>query len=175
MAAEAAANIIPILDVVADVLLAHDAVQLVLEWQKLKIERQAAFDFVSKAPYTLEELQVHSSLGYEEFFRYDQFIKIVQAEEDLSKRFGSAGDGYQYHHVVTQGGANATNIRPELIQNTDNIVRLPRLVHEAVTAAYKEPAPEDETKTLYEWVQSQPYTSQREEGLRILRRLRILK
>jgi hypothetical protein len=175
MAAEAAANIIPILDVLADVLLAHDAVQLVLEWRKLKIERQAAFDFVSKAPYTLEELQVHSPLGYEEFFRYDQFIKIVLAEEDLSKRFGSAGDGYQYHHVVTQGGANATNIRPELIQNTDNIARLPRLVHEAVTAAYQEPAPEDETKTLYEWVQSQPYTSQREEGLRILRRLRILK
>jgi len=28
---------------------------------------------------------------------------------------------------------------------------------------------------LYEWLQSQPYSVQREEGLRILRKLRILK
>jgi hypothetical protein len=44
MTAEAAANIIPILDVLADVMLAHDAVQLIAKWQQLKIERQAASD-----------------------------------------------------------------------------------------------------------------------------------
>jgi hypothetical protein len=94
----------------------------------------------------------------------------------LSKRFGPAGDGYQYHHIVTQGGMNATKIPPAQLQNTDNVIRLPTLVHEAVSAEYLKPAPADETKTLYEWVQSQPYNIQREEGLRILReKLRILK
>jgi len=34
----------------------------------------------------------------------------------LEKRFGSAGDGYQYHHIVTQGGANAGNILAEQLQ-----------------------------------------------------------
>lgn len=175
MAAEAAANIIPILDVLADVMLAHDAIQLYLEWQKLKIDRQAAFDFIKKAPHTLEELQVRSPLGYEEFSRYDQFIKSVPEEEDLSKRFGPAGDGYQYHHIVTQGGKNGDKIPPAQLQNTDNIVRLPTLLHEAVSAEYSKPAPNDKTKTLYEWLQDQPYSVQREEGLRILRKLRILK
>jgi hypothetical protein len=83
MSAEAAANIIPILDAIADVMLAHDAVQLALEWQKLKIERQAASDFIKKAPYTLAELQVRSPLGYEEFSRYDLFIKIVLDDKDF--------------------------------------------------------------------------------------------
>jgi hypothetical protein len=156
-------------------MLAHDAVQLLLQWQKLKIERQAAFDFIKKAPSTLAELQVSSPLGYEEFSRYDRFIKIAFDEEDLSKRFGPAGDGYQYHHIVTQGGTNAANIRPELIQNTDNIVRLPTLVHEAVTAEYQRPARADPTKKLYEWLQTQPYSLQRADGLRILRELGILK
>ena len=29
------------------------------------------------------------------------FTKIALEDEDLSKRFGSAGAGYQYHHIVT--------------------------------------------------------------------------
>jgi hypothetical protein len=103
------------------------------------------------------------------------FIKITLDDKDLSKRFGPAGDGYQYHPIVTQGGMNATKIPPAQLQNTDNIIRLPTLVHEAVTAEYLEPAHEDETKTLYEWVQSQPYSVQREEGLKVLRKLRIIK
>ena len=128
-----------------------------------------------KAPYTLEQLQVRSPLGHEEFSRYDLFIKTTLDDKDLSKRFGSAGNGYQYHHIVTQGGVNATKIPPVQLNNTDNIIRLPTLIHEAVTAEYLKAADADATKTLYEWLQSQPYSVQREEGLRILRKLRILK
>lgn len=175
MTAEAAANIIPILDVLADVLLAHDAVQLYLKWRKLKIERQVASDFSKKAPYTLEELQVRSPLGYEEFSSYDQFTKIAVDEEELSKRFGPAGNGYQYHHVVTQGGENKTKIPQAQLQNTDNIVRLPTLIHEAVSARYDEKAKQDRTKTLYQWLQTQPYEVQRAEGIEIMRELGILK
>jgi hypothetical protein len=175
MSGEVAANVIPIIDILADVMLANDIITLAREWQKLKIEQQAVSDFIKKAPYSLEELRVRSPLGYEEFSRYDLFIKITLDDKDLSKRFGPAGDGYQYHHIVTQGGQNATKIPSAQLQNTDNIIRLPTLVHEAVTAEYLGPAPADETKTLYEWVQSQPYSIQREEGLRILRKLRILK
>ena len=70
------------------------------------------------APYSLMELQVRSPLGYEEFSRYDLFIKITLDDKDLSKRFGPAGDGYQYHHIVTQGGQNATKIPAAQLQNT---------------------------------------------------------
>jgi hypothetical protein len=175
MSGEVAANIIPIIDILADVMLANDTIRLVREWQKLKVEQQAVSDFLKKAPYTFEELQVSSPLGYEEFSSYNLFTKMAGEDEDLSKRFGPAGDGYQYHHVVTQGGENATKIPPEQLQNTDNIIRLPTLIHEAVSAKYAEKASQDSTKTLYQWLQTQPYDVQRSEGIGILRELRVLK
>jgi len=52
---------------------------------------------------------------------------------------------------------------------------LPTLLHEAVSAEYSKPAPEDRSMTRYQWIQTQPYDIQREEGLQILRDLNILK
>lgn len=92
----------------------------------------------------------------------------------LEKRFGPAGDGQQYHHIVTQGGANQ-KLPAELLQNTDNIVRLPTLLHEEVNAEYMKPAEQNPSMSMYDWLQTQPYDVQREEGLKILRKLRILK
>jgi hypothetical protein len=93
----------------------------------------------------------------------------------IAKMFGAAGAGSQYHHIVTQGGLNAKKIPAELLQNTDNIVRLPTLLHEIATDEYLQPAPENSGRTLYEWLQTQPYDVQREVGLNILRQLHILK
>jgi hypothetical protein len=121
----------------------------------------------------LEDLQV-SSDGYEDFSSYDAFYKGEPSLEVLAKRFGPAGDGQQYHHIVTQGGADADNISPDELQNTNNIIRLPTLLHEAVNAEYLKPRL-DTNMTKYQWLQTQPYDVQREEGLRILRDLHILK
>ncbi len=92
--------------------------------------------------------------------------------DEMAKRFGGAGDGNQYHHVVTQGGANDKNIPQNLLQNTDNIVCLPTLLHEAVNAEYSQ-AERGKNMTKYQWLQTQPYDVQREEGLKILRKLHI--
>ena len=93
----------------------------------------------------------------------------------MAKRFGGAGDGNQYHHIVTQGGANADTVPPEQLQNTENIIILPTLLHEAVSDEYLRPAPDGSKLKLYEWLQTQPYAVQREFGLQILRELNILK
>jgi len=116
------------------------------------------------------------SNGYQEFASYDDFIKSELTRDVLYKMFGRAGDGYQYHHIVTQGGANANDplISPEQLQNTDNIILLPTLLHEAVNADYSR-LKKDSTTTEYEWLQTQPYDVQRAEGLKILRELHILK
>jgi hypothetical protein len=174
MSVEGAANVVPILDVVADVALAFDVANTILQFRKLTTDATAAFDFSSKGPYSLEELQVLSN-GYEEFASYDAFVKGELALNAIDKRFGGAGDGYQYHHIVTQGGANANNpsIFPEQLQNTDNIICLPTLLHEVVNGAYSN-GKDGTTMTMYEWLQTQPYDVQREEGLKILRQLHIL-
>ena len=171
---EGLANVTPGVDVAADVLMAADIARTVVEFRKLAVDAAAALDFVKDGPHTLEDLQV-SSDGYEEFSSYDAFYKVELALELLDKRFGSAGDGQQYHHIVTQGGANADNISPEQLQNTDNIIRLPTLLHEAVNAEYLKPSRDDPSMSIYRWLQTQPYDVQREEGLRILRDLQILK
>jgi hypothetical protein len=118
-------------------------------------------------------LQISSS-DYEEFSSYDQFAKGELSPDQMAKRFGGAGDGYQYHHIVTQGGANGRNLSPQQLHNTDNILILPTLLHEVVSDEYLEPS-SDPNMNLYQWLQTQPYHVQRERGLRILRDLHILK
>jgi hypothetical protein len=170
---EGLANLIPGVDVAADALMAADIARTVVEFRKLAVDAAAALDFVKDGPHSLEDLQV-SSDDYEEFSSYDEFYKTEFSLELLAKRFGPAGDGQQYHHIVTQGGANADNIPPEQLQSTDNIVRLPTILHEAVNGAYLNDSP-DPNMNMYQWLQTQPYDVQREEGLKILRDLHILK
>ena len=170
---EALANLIPGVDVAADVMLAADIARTLSEYTKLAIDATAALDFLRKAPYSLEDLQVLAS-DYEEFSTYDQFVKGELSPDQLVKRFGGAGVGYQYHHIVTQGGANPDNLLPQQLQNTNNIIRLPTVLHEAVNDEYLKPSP-DPNMNLYQWLQTQPYEVQRETGLEILRELHILK
>lgn len=171
---EGLGNLIPGVDVAADVAIVADTALTVAEFRKLAVDAAAALDFVNDGPHSLEDLQAASN-GYEEFSSYDEFYKAELSVELLAKRFGPAGDGQQYHHIVTQGGANADNISAEQLQNTDNIIRLPTLLHEAVNAEYSKLLQDDTGMTMYQWLQTQSYEIQREEGLKILRRLNILK
>jgi hypothetical protein len=166
---------VDIVPIVGEVLAMIEGVRTVVEFRQLRIDLEATFQFIKDGPRTLEQLQV-SSNSHEEFSSYDEFKKLDPTQYELVKRFGPAGDGYQYHHIVTQGGENANNISQEQLQNTDNIIRIPTLLHEAVTAEYySRRAPDGSGMTLYRWLQTQPYKVQREWGLRILRDLHILK
>ncbi len=167
---EALGNAIPGLDVAADVAMAATVARTISEYKQLAIDATAALDFVKQAPYSLENLKVSSS--YQEFQSYSDFVKLPLA---IAKMFGSADDGNQYHHIVTQGGLNAENIPQELLQSTNNIIMLPTLLHEMVSDEYLQPAPDNSGRTLYQWLQTQPYEVQRGEGLTILRDLGILK
>lgn len=166
---EALGNLIPGVDVAADAALLTTIAQTISEYRQLAVDATAALDFVKQAPYSLENLQVSSS--YQEFQSYSDFVKLLLA---ITKMFGSADDGNQYHHIVTQGGSNAENIPQKLLQNTDNIIMLPTLLHEMVSDEYLQPAPDNSGRTLYQWLQAQPYDVQREVGLNILRDLGIL-
>jgi hypothetical protein len=168
---EALVNLIPGLDVAADVAMVAEIAQTAVKYRKLAIEAAAALKFVQNGPYSLEDLQV--SGDYKEFSSYDAFLKNRPNSTFTLKYFGPAGDGSQYHHLVTQGGANADAVLPQL-QSTENILILPTLLHEIVTDEYRGPAPDDSGLTLYQWLQTQPYQVQREYGLKILRDLDIL-
>jgi hypothetical protein len=170
---ETLANLIPGVDVPADVAMVAEIARTITEYRQLAIDTAVAFDFVQNAPYSLEDFQV--SGDYREFSSYGGFTKGQVSSELFGKWAGPAGDGSQYHHLVTQGGTNANNIPQERLQNTDNIVIIPTLLHEMVSDEYLKPSPVDASMTLYQWLQTQPYDVQREMGLNILRELHILK
>ena len=163
--AEAAANAIPLVGVAADIAMLIDLANTISEFKQLKINADAAIDFIKNGPYSFEQLQVPSPGGYEEFSSYYEFRKDVFPGWLLEKRFGPAGDGKQHHHLVTQGGANEGKIPSERLHNTDNIIRLPTLLHEAVNAEYLRESPEPNLN-MYQWLQTQPYEVQREKGFK---------
>lgn len=167
VAADAVANIIPGVGEAADVTMAFDIMATTVEFHRLRVDTEAALSFANHAPYSLDELRV--TPANESFGSYYEFTKIL-----LAKRFGPAAAGYQYHHVIEQGGTNGVNIPPEQLHNTENIIRVPALVHEVITAAYAEDM-DDSGMSVREWLRTQPYDVQRAEGLKILQRLGILK
>jgi hypothetical protein len=170
---EGVANLIPGVDVAADLLMIADIALTVSEFRKLAIDATAALEFAKQGPRSFEELQVPTN-EYEEFSSYYEFVKGELILDVMAKRFGRAGDGNQYHHIVTQGGANEGKIPPEKLQNTDNVIILPTILHEAVNAEYSRKSPV-ENMNMYQWLQTQPYDVQHEVGLKILRELHILK
>jgi hypothetical protein len=172
LAAELMVDAVPGIGLAGDAATLIDMANTIAELKKLKIDADAAIEFVKHGPYSLEELQVNSD--YEEFSSYGDFLKDAAYVALLAKRFGGAGRGNQYHHIVTQGGANETKIPAEQLQNTDNVIPLPTLLHEAVNGEYSQRR-KGTNMTEYQWLQTQPYDVQREEGLKILRRLHILK
>ncbi|QXX76385.1 hypothetical protein MHY1_03225 [Methylovirgula sp. HY1] len=128
-------------------------------------------NFAQAGPHRLEALMVAES--GEGFSAYDAFLKC-EDEDPLEKRFGPAGDGYQYHHIV-EVGINGGAIPTSRLQSTDNIIRIPTLLHEEISAAYGRSAPTARNMSLRQWLNGQSYQMQYDYGLNVMRELGILR
>ncbi len=170
---EAVANLIPFLGEAADVIMVAQLAETLIEFRQLDIDTRAALDFLDNGPYSLDDLKVSDQS--QSFSSYEEFYKDFSFEEFLSKRFGNAGVGYQYHHIVEQGGVNTTTLPVQALQNTDNIVRIPTLLHEAINSEYSRRSPRAPRLTVRRLLGTQPYSIQREEGIRFMRELGIIK
>jgi hypothetical protein len=155
-----------------DTLLLDNVAQIMVEVKELKTAMEAAHKFINAAPYTLDELRV--ATAYREFSSPDAFRKADGSDEiDFEKFFGSAGDGYQYHHIV-EWRINEGSMRAGDLHNSVNMVRIPTLIHEAISAHY---SGESEVKgvTVRALLKTKSYNEQRAYGLKILRDYGILK
>jgi hypothetical protein len=146
---------------------AYEIAQTVADFHDLKILTDIAMDYAKLGPHPLDSLRV--SLADEGFSSPEAFVK-----DFWEKRFGPAGDGYDYHHIVWKGGANGVNIPPELLHSTENMIRMPRLLHEVITDEYRQPY-ETTGLTLRQWLDKQPYEIQRAKGIEVMRNLGIIK
>lgn len=170
---EALGNLVPVLGEIGDAAMLVQLAQTAAELRQLDIDTKAALDFIAKGPYSLDDLRV--SPEFESYSSYDRFYKDLAAQDVLARRFGRAGPGYQYHHIVEQGGANATALPARELQTTDNIIRMPTLLHEAITGLYSKKPDEGQGLTLRAQIRTEGFSKQREQGIQVLQEIGIVK
>lgn len=158
---EGLGEFVPVLDALDTAALVEDLAEIAAGAVEENAEVDAAVAFVEQGPRTLEELTMSSD--EKTFESFDDFTKI-----DLEKQFGSAGDGYDYHHIVEQGsGLSAAELN-----STSNIVRIPTLLHEEVNSLYAK-YDEDLGMSLRQSLQGASFERQRAAGLDVLRRIGV--
>jgi hypothetical protein len=162
---------VPGVNVAVSVRAALELGAIAVELGNDEIEINRAIEFVEKGPYTLDQLQV--SGNGDTFSSFDDFKKTSFIEAML-KAYGAAGPGKEWHHIVEQGGDNATNFSPEQLHSTKNIMPLPDPVHDLVTAEYAKEY-DHSGVSVREWLSGQSFEDQWNEGIKILRRLGIVK
>ena len=170
---EALANLVPGLGEAADVVAVAQLARTTAELRQLNIDTNAALDFIERGPHSLESLRVTSDFAA--FPSYGAFYKGLSLVEIIALRFGAAGPGYQDHHIVEQGGTNGSAFPIQDLQNTENIIRIPTLLHEAVSGVYSKKSEKTGDLTLRFWLQTRDLAEQREEGIEVLKSLGIVK
>jgi hypothetical protein len=159
-----AADVAPVVGEIFDV---GEVAQTVADGVALHEDIAAAKAFVEQGPRSLESLQM--STDFQPFSSFNAFKKDV-----FGKYFGAAGDGYEYHHLVEQGGAGLDHLPAGVMDSTENIVKIPRLLHEEISAEYGKEY-EETGISLREWLSKQPYDVRRAKGIEIMRKLGIIK
>lgn len=87
--------------------------------------------------------------------------------------YGSAGNGYAWHHIVEQGGGNLSRFGAEAIHNTKNIIKLPHgagSIHAKVSGYYSSKQPFTGGQTVRQWLKTQSFQQQYDFGIKTLKR-----
>ena len=89
----------------------------------------------------------------------------------LKKYLGSAGEGYQWHHIVEQSQIDKSGFNKAYINNTNNIIALTKEVHQKISAYYSSKDPLiSEGKTVREWLAGKSFQYQYDFGKKVLER-----
>jgi hypothetical protein len=86
----------------------------------------------------------------------------------FKRAMGSAGEGRQWHHIVEQNQVG--RFGAQSIHNTDNLVSLPRGVHEQVSAFYSSKQPFTGNLTVRQWLRNQSFDEQTRFGQQVIDR-----
>jgi len=106
-----------------------------------------------------------------EELRAEKEFRAFPTADAFARYYGSAGAGYEWHHIVERGA----DFPAEQLHNTDNVIRVPKFIHEEVTAIYNKPISEGSSIRIRDAIQEFSYSEQREIGLAILRNLGAVK
>jgi hypothetical protein len=163
---------IPIVGIASDISTIRDVIQLGKEFESVRITARAAKDFVDLGPRRVQDLYVDDQV--QSFPSYPDFVKADAsrfAENELEKRYGAAGPGMHYHHIIERGSG-----LPETItESTDNIVRIPEVLHDEINARYAIKDARWGGMSLREWLKKKSPWVQRYWGERIMREMGMIR
>lgn len=162
---------IPVVGLISDISTVYDVYRFVKEFEELREGIAAATRFVNQGAHTLRDLRVSQRL--EVFSDYPAFLKQGASslfELELEKRFGPAGDGMSYHHIIERSSGLPKNIT----ESTENIVKIPDILHEAINGRYLQSVSTSNTMKLRDWLETQPASVQREWGIKVMREFGII-
>ena len=100
---------------------------------------------------------------------YSSFDAFKRAE-------GAAGAGQAWHHIVGQQAANVAKFGSQLINNTNNLIRLPTgagTIHQQITNYYNSIDPNatgSTTMRVREWLSTQSFEAQWKFGIELIKR-----
>jgi len=166
-----ALNEIPVVGLIADVSTIYDIYRFAKEFAELRTEIKAATRFVNEGAHTLAQLRAsQETMVFPDFPAFAKITEIAPDEEELEKRFGPAGPGMEWHHIIERGSGAATN----MLESTDNIIRIPTILHEEITARFLRKEARFGGLSLRDWLRTQPASVKREWGFRVLREAGII-
>ncbi|WP_368670397.1 hypothetical protein [Myxococcus sp. AM011] len=101
-------------------------------------------------------------------------MKSYSSFKSFKRAMGPAGPGKEWHHIVEQTDGNVGRFGPKAIHNTENIVALDKELHSKVSAFYSSKRFDitSTTKTVREWLSTQPFDAQRDFGMRAIENVR---
>ena len=87
----------------------------------------------------------------------------------LKRSLGSAGKGFDWHHIVEQCQISKSGFSKYWIQNSNNVVRISKSVHTKVTAYYNQVHSFTNGMKFRNWLAGQDFKTQYEWGIKVLK------
>lgn len=84
--------------------------------------------------------------------------------------YGSAGEGFEWHHIVEQRSVNVERFGAERIHNIKNMVALPKSLHRKISGFYSSKPPFSYPLTVRDWLSSRSFEEQYEFGIKTIRK-----
>ena len=85
---------------------------------------------------------------------------------------GSAGEGYQWHHIVEQCQIKKSNFSANDIHNTHNIIRIDNSTHGKISGHYSSKTDYTNGMTVRDWLAGKPYQVQYEYGMSVINKMK---
>jgi RHS repeat-associated protein len=93
----------------------------------------------------------------------------------FKSEYGSAGQGFEWHHIVEQNSSNIERYGVEAIHNTANLTRAPYDAHRALSGFYSSIQEFTGGQTVRNWLKTQSFSEQYEFGIQAMKDFGIFK